>query len=86
MPVFRQRRPCSTALDGRRVVVRVRETVDPEHDEGYTLKRWRLATVGSDGVVKEVELYPDTPSFPPIHLRCEDGEIRALAQLLEVIG
>lgn len=78
--------PAATALDGRRVVVQLRDTVDPEHGGGYTLKRWRVGKVGSDASVAEVELHPDNPSFPAMHLRCEDGEIRVLAEFLEVIG
>jgi hypothetical protein len=53
---------------------------------GYTLKRWRVGKVGSDGGVAEVGLHPDNPSFQPMHLRREDGEIRVLAEFLEVIG
>jgi len=78
--------PAATALDGRRVVVQLRETADLEHGGGYTLKRWRVGKVGSNGGVADVELHPDNPSFQPKRLRREDGEIRVLAEFLEVIG
>jgi type III restriction enzyme len=78
--------PAATALDGRRVVVQLREAADPEHGGGYTLKRWHVVKMGTDGGVQEVELRPDNPDFKPMRLRRADGEIRVLAEFLEVIG
>jgi hypothetical protein len=78
--------PAATALDGRRVVVRLREAADPEHGGGYTLKRWHVVKLGSDGGVQEVELRPDNPDFKSMRMRRTDGEIRVLAEFLEVVG
>jgi len=45
--------------------VQLREDADPEHGGSYTLKRWHVAKLGSDGGVQEVELRPDNPDFKP---------------------
>ncbi len=78
--------PAATALDGRRVVVQLRDAADPETGGSYTLKRWRVAATGADGGADEIELRPDNPSFKPIRMRREDGEIRVIAEFLEVVG
>lgn len=78
--------PSAKLLDGRRVVVQLRDNADPETGGQYTLKRWRVVKARPDGWVEEVELRPDNPSFKPIRMRAVDGEIRAVAEFLEVIG
>jgi hypothetical protein len=78
--------PAATALDGKRVVVQLRADTDPEHGGSYTLKRWHVASVGKDGGANEIELRSDNPDFKPMHLRREDGEIRVIAEFLEVVG
>jgi type III restriction enzyme len=78
--------PAATALDGRRVVVQLREAADPEHGGSYTLKRWHVVKIGTDGGVQEVELRPDNPDFKPMRMRRADGEIRVIAEFLEVVG
>jgi hypothetical protein len=61
--VFRkyQTTPAVTALDGRRVVVRLASETDTETGAPYTLKRWKVSKVSSEGVVLEIELRPDNP-------------------------
>ena len=78
--------PAPTALDGKRVVVQLHHDTDAETGGSYTLKRWHVATVGKDGGAKEIELRSDNPDFKPMHLRREDGEIRVIAEFLEVVG
>ena len=78
--------PTTTILGGRRVVVQLREAADPEHGGGYTLKRWHVVKLGSDGGVEEIELRPDNPDFKPMRMRRADGEIRAITEFLEVVG
>jgi hypothetical protein len=63
----------------------VRADTDPEHG-GLHLKRWHVASVGKDGGAKEIELRSDNPDFKPMRLRREDGEIRVIAEFLEVVG
>ena len=78
--------PAATALDGMRVVVQLRETGDPEHGGRYTLKRWRVGKTDKEGGVQEVQLRPDNPSFATLHMRPDNGEIRAIAEFLEVLA
>jgi hypothetical protein len=74
-----------TALDGRRVVVQLRET-DPETGGQYTLKRWRVTKYAADGGVERVELRPDNPDYKVIKLSAKDGEIRPVAEFLEIVS
>jgi hypothetical protein len=78
--------PAATALDGRRVVVQLRDATDPETGGSYTLKRWRVTAMGPDGGASEIELRPDNPGFKPIRMRREDGDLRVIAEFLEVVG
>lgn len=78
--------PSATSLDGHRVVVQLSDVSDPDTGGQYTLKRWRVAKLSADGGVAEVELSPDNPSFKSRRLRPGDGEIRIVAELLEVVS
>lgn len=78
--------PSGAALDGRRVVVQFREETDPETGGRYTLKRWKVTKFTGDGGVQEVELRPDNPDFKPKTFTPKDGDIRIVAEFLEVVG
>jgi hypothetical protein len=78
--------PAPAALDGRRVVVQLRADTDPETGGSYTLKRWRVARTGPDGGAAEIELRPDNPAFKSLRMKPETGDIRAIAEFLEVVG
>ena len=78
--------PSPTALDGKRVVVELRGQEDPDAGGAYTLKRWRVAKTGPDGGIAELALAPDNPDFKPIRLRPEDGDVRVIAEFVEVVG
>jgi hypothetical protein len=78
--------PPSTALDGRRVVVQLREEADPDTGGQYTLKRWIVTKRSDDGSVAEVELRPDNPTFKSRRYPAKDGDIRVVAEFLEVVG
>jgi len=78
--------PAATALDGRRVVVELRGDGDPETGGAYTLKRWRVTKTGPDGGATEIELRPDNPSFTSRRTKPADGDIRVIAEFLEVVG
>jgi hypothetical protein len=78
--------PSAIALDGRRVVVELREGAESDLGGRYTLKRWRVATLDpSEGVV-EIELRPDNREYRSIRMQRSDGEIRVVAELLEVLS
>ena len=79
--------PSSMALDGRRVVVQLRtDEVDPELGGRYTLKRWRVTRVSEEGGVEEIELAPDNRAFPKRLINAADGDIRPVAELVEVLA
>jgi type III restriction enzyme len=78
--------PSSTALDGKRVVVQLREDTDPETGGQYTLKRWRVAQLGQDGGVVEIELRPDNPNYKTKKYSAKDGDLRAVAEFVEVVA
>lgn len=77
--------PSPTSLDGKRVIVQLREDADPETGGQYTLKRWKVTKRSGEGV-EEVELRPDNPGFVPKRYRARDGDIRPVAEFLEVVG
>ena len=52
----------------------------------YTLKRWRVAQLAADGSVVQIELRPDNPSFKAMKYSAKDGELRAVAEFIEVVG
>lgn len=78
--------PSSSALDGRRVVVQLHEETDPDTGGQYTLKRWIVSKRGTDGATMEVELRPDNPKFKARRYSAKDGDIRVVAEFLEVVG
>ncbi len=78
--------PGALALEGRRVVVELRQDGDADLGGRYTLKRWKVVKGDGDGGALEIALVPDNPGFPSMRLRTEDGEVRVVAELLEVLG
>lgn len=77
--------PSATALDGHRVVVQLRDETDPDTGGRYTLKRWRVKQLAQEGGAQEIALLPDNPSLEPRTFRPEDGDIRVVAEFLEVL-
>jgi hypothetical protein len=78
--------PAPTALDGRRVLVQLRDEEDPDTGGKYTFKRWRVTKLGADGGVEEVELRADNRAFKSRKLRARDGEMRVVAEFVEGVG
>jgi hypothetical protein len=78
--------PSSSALDGRRVVVQLHEEADPDTGGQYTLKRWIVSKRSADGGTIEVELRPDNPKFKARCYSATDGDIRVVAEFLEVVA
>lgn len=77
--------PAPTALDGRRVIVQLRDDEDPETGGRYTFKRWRVTKLSEDNGVEEVELRADNPAFKARRFRAQDGEMRVVAEFVEVV-
>ena len=74
---------------GKVVVVQLRDAIDPETGERYTVKRYE-----SQKEVKEdtwrherITLNPINPVYEPIVLTgAEEGELEVVAELVEVLG
>jgi SOS-response transcriptional repressor LexA len=77
--------PAATALDGRRVIVQLRDEEDPDTGGRYTFKRWRVTKLSADGGVEEVELRADNPAFKARRFRAQDGEMRVVAEFVEAV-
>jgi hypothetical protein len=45
-----------------------------------------VARTGPDGGAAEIELRPDNPAFESLRMKPETGDIRAIAEFLEVVG
>lgn len=77
--------PAPTALDGRRVIVQLRDDEDPDTGGRYTFKRWRVTKLSADGGVEEIELRADNPAFRAQRFRAQDGEMRVVAEFVEAV-
>lgn len=75
---------------GRTVVVLLRDSVDPETGQRFTVKRYESEkAVSEDGTWRHVRvlLKPINRDFQPIELTCEDeGSVEVVAEMLEVLG
>jgi hypothetical protein len=76
--------PSATAIDGRRVLVRLASKADPETG-AYTLKRWKVSKFGGGGEILEVSLRPDNKAFKPLLVKA-DGDVSVVAEYLETVG
>ena len=81
--------PVSGTRQGRLVLVQLRDTVDPDTGQRYTVKRYRSEkTTGEDGWRHvRIVLDPLNPEFAPIELATEDEDsVAVVAELVDVIG
>jgi hypothetical protein len=78
--------PTATALDGKRVLVHLRDETDPETGGPYTLKRWKVSKVSEDGGAVEIELRPDNPDFSlRTYSAGDEAELHPVAEFLELV-
>jgi len=78
--------PSATALDGKRVIVQLRDETDPDTGGKYTLKRWKVSKFDEATGVEQVELRPDNPAYKTMKYTAGDGDLRVVAEFLEVVG
>ena len=74
---------------GRTVLVQLRDEVDPDTGERYTVKRYRSEKTDDEDGWRHVRilLEPVNPVFTPIELETDDeGSVAVVAELVEVIG
>ena len=81
--------PVTGTCQGRTVLVRLRDAVDPDTGERFTVKRYRSEKSADEDGWRHVRivLEPVNPDFTPIELKTEDeGSVAVVAELVEVIG
>jgi SOS-response transcriptional repressor LexA len=75
---------------GKTVLVQLRDEIDSETGERYTVKRYDSEKIeADDGVWRHVKitLKPNNPEFEPIVLESDDEErLQVVAELVEVLG
>ena len=81
--------PVTGTRQGRILLVRLRDAIDPDTGERFTVKRYRSEKAAdADGWRHlRVVLEPANPDFAPIELTADDEEsVLVVAELVEVIG
>ncbi len=82
--------PVTGTRQGKIVLVQLRDQLDPESGERYTVKRYRSEKVEEkDGNWRHlaIVLEPINKEFSAIMLTCEDeGQVQVIAELIEIIG
>ena len=80
--------PVTGTRQGRTVLVQLRDAVDPDTGERFTVKRYRSEKTADEDGWRHVRilLEPVNPEFTPIELNIEDeGSIAVVAELVEVL-
>ena len=81
--------PVTGIRQGRTVLVQLRDAVDPDTGERFTVTLYRSEKTADEGGWRHVSivLEPVNPEFEPIELTTEDEDsVAVVAELLEVIG
>ena len=81
--------PVTGSRQGRTVLVRLRDEIDPETGERFTVKRYRSRKTEDENGWRHVEitLEPLNPDFDPIMIASdEEAGIGVVAELVEVLG
>jgi type I restriction enzyme R subunit len=81
--------PVEGTRQGKTVLVQLRDEVDPETGERYTVKRYESekAPAGDSWGHSRITLRPSNPEFEPIVLTAADeGQVEVVAELVEVLG
>lgn len=81
--------PVTGSRQGKIVLVELRDAIDPDTGERYTVKRYASEKSGAgDGAWRHVRvtLEPLNPDYEPIELKIEDEErVKVVAELVEVV-
>ena len=81
--------PVTGTRQGKTVLVQLRDGIDPDTGERFTVKRYRSQkATGAEGWRHvRIELEPTNPDFAPIELTTDDEDsVTVVAELVEVIG
>lgn len=80
--------PVEGARGGKTVLVQMRDAIDPESGQRYTVKRYESekASEGDSWRHTKITLKPVNPDFKPMVLFDEDGgQLQVIAEVLEVL-
>jgi type I restriction enzyme R subunit len=83
------RAPVTGTRQGKIVLVQLRDAIDLDNGERYTVKRYQSEKVadGDSWRHARITLKPINPDFQPIELTgAEEGELQVVAELVEVLG
>jgi SOS-response transcriptional repressor LexA len=83
------RAPVTGTRQSKIVLVQLRDSIDPDSGERYTVKRYlsEKVTDGDSWRHARITLKPINPDFQPIELTgAEDGELQVVAEFVEVLG
>jgi phage repressor protein C with HTH and peptisase S24 domain len=83
------RAPVIGTRQGKIVLVQLRNAIDPDNGERYTVKRYQSEKVtdGDSWRHARITLKSINPDFQPIELTgSEEGELQVVAELVEVLG
>jgi SOS-response transcriptional repressor LexA len=83
------RAPVIGTRQGKIVLVQLRNAIDPDNGERYTVKRYQSEKVtdGDSWRHTRITLKPINPDFQPIEITgSEEGELQVVAELVEVLG
>ena len=50
------------------------------------IKRWKVAELDGEGAVRAVDLVPDNAAYPKRRMTESEGDLRVVAELVEVLG
>jgi SOS-response transcriptional repressor LexA len=81
--------PVEGSRQGKTVLVQLRDAVDPETGERYTVKRYESEKIAADDSWRHsrITLKPVNPEFEAIELSgAEEGQVQVIAECIEVLG
>jgi SOS-response transcriptional repressor LexA len=81
--------PVTGTRQGKTVLVQLRDAIDPESGQRYTVKRYESEKTKDGNSWRHVviTLKPVNPNFQPIVVTgADDGQLRVIAELVEVLG
>jgi type I restriction enzyme R subunit len=81
--------PVTGTRQGKTLLVQLRDTLDPETGERYTVKRYESERVqaGDSWSHARISLKPVNPAFEPIEItRTDEGQVQVIAECIEVFG
>ncbi len=79
------RAPVEGTRQGKTVLVQLRDDVDPETGQRYTVKRYESERQEDSWRHVRITLRPVNPDFEPIVLTGDEGELQVIAELVQVL-